>query len=199
MEKECLSNLLDLLKRYSSIYRGIYLPSRVSQIAAEPGSEILRESLADHVGALPIVATFLHPYLAQGDVDISKVLLMLAIHDIGETVTGDILTVKRQKTDVEVSEEQRVALSQLDPEYHLIFEEFESSGSLEAKFAHSVDKISPNLYELIVDKELAQDRHAYFGFDIIEVVEKDRGLMEWNDFLVNFYDELVQQIKKRFG
>ncbi len=199
MEKECLAKLLDLLARYSGVYRGPYLPSRVGQGVAEPGSNLMRESLADHIGALPIVATFLYSYLGEKELDIGKVLLMLAIHDIGETVTGDILTVKRQKTENEVVTEREAALSQLAADYHAIYEEFERNKSREAKFAHSIDKISPNLYELMIDKDLARQRHTHFGFNIIEAVEKDRNLMEWNSFLVRLYNELIRQIQVRFA
>jgi len=197
MENEILQRLIDLLARYSAVYRGQYSPSRVSQAAAEPGSKILRESLADHIGGLPIVATFLYPHLDQ-KLDIGKVLLMLAIHDIGETKTGDILTVQREKRDNEIISEQRAALSLLDSGYHSVFNEFEGNNSLEAKFAHSVDKISANLYELIIDKEVARKRHAHFGFNITEAVTKDKNKMEWNRFLAGFYEELTRQIKNRF-
>lgn len=192
-----LSNLLDLLIRYSNVYRGPYAPSRVTQTAAAPGSKILRESLIDHVGALPIVATYLHPYLNER-IDIGKVLTMLSVHDIGETIVGDVLTVKRDKTTKEIDDEDTAALRQLHKSYHAVYQEFNDSKSSEAKFAHSVDKISPNLYELIIEKELAQKRHAYFGFDIIKAVKKDQDKMEWNTFLRSFYDELITLIEERF-
>ncbi len=192
-----LSNLLDLLIRYSNVYRGPYAPSRVTQTTAPPGSKILRESLIDHIGALPVIATFLYPYLNE-NIDIGKVLTMLAVHDIGETKVGDVLTVKRNKTTKEIKNEDEAALHQLNKNYHPLYKEFNNNNSNEAKFAHSVDKISPNLYELIVEKELAQKRHAYFGFDIIKAVKKDRDKMEWNTFLLSFYDELISLIEKRF-
>lgn len=123
---------------------------------------------------------------------------MLAVHDIGETKVGDVLTVKRNKTTKEIKNEDEAALHQLNKNYHPLYKEFNNNNSNEAKFAHSVDKISPNLYELIVEKELAQKRHAYFGFDIIKAVKKDRDKMEWNTFLLSFYDELISLIEKRF-
>lgn len=196
-EKKYLSALVDLLAKYSNVYRGSYVPSRVSQIDATPGSKILRESLIDHVGALPIVATFLYPHL-DVTFDIGKVLTMLAIHDIGETVVDDVLTVKRNKTEDEISQERVAAKMLLNERYHPIYGEYEKNESVEAWFAHSVDKISPNLYELIVDKKIAEDRHAHFGFSIADAVEKDRSKMEWNDFLLKFYDELIAEIKNRF-
>ncbi len=198
MEKQCLRDLLNLINSYSSIYRGPYLPSRIGRIAAEHGSEILRESLADHVGALPIVATFLYPYIGK-ELNLGKVLTMLAIHDIGEIVVGDVLTVKRQKTSNEIEDEKEAALSLLHPYYHPFFKEFETNESLEAKFAHSIDKISPNLYELIIDKKMAKERHAHFGFDIVQAVENDKSVMTWNEFLTRFYDELIHQTKERFA
>ena len=195
--KQSLFELIDLVRGYSNIYRGSYLPSRVNQIQAEPGSKIFRESVADHVGALPIVAAYLYPYLNE-DLDIGKVLTMLAIHDIGEITVGDVLTVTRSKTQDEINNEQRAALSLLHPVYISLYEEYEGYETTESKFAHSIDKISPNLYELIIDKDIAQARYEHFGFDIIEAVKKDRSKMEWNKFLLEFYDELISQIEARF-
>ena len=123
---------------------------------------------------------------------------MLAVHDIGETKVGDVLTVVREKTNQEITAEQTAALDQLDTIHHSTFEEFEANQSNEAKFAHSVDKITPNLYEFLIPVELATERHSHFGFNIVQAVEKDRDLMEWDAFLLNFYDELIQRTKDRF-
>lgn len=50
--------------------------------------EIVRETLSEYVGSLPIIATYIHPFLDH-KVDLGKVLIILAIHDIGELRTGD--------------------------------------------------------------------------------------------------------------
>ena len=196
-ENKLLWELVDLIEKYSSVYRGSYLPSRTSQLVTEPGSKILRESDAEHVGLLPVTAAFIYPHL-ENKVDLGKVLTMLAIHDIGETVVGDVLTVKQPKTENQRTDEQKAALSVLDPYYHDLFIEFEEQETLESKCAHSVDKMTAHFYEFIIDKKVAQDRHAFFGFDIVKGVEKDKPRMEWDGFVKRFYDEICLEIRKRF-
>lgn len=79
---------------------------------------LIQESLIEHVGSLPIIAVFLHPYL-EIDVDLGKVLTMLAIHDIGETVLGDELTFTKSNLsgDLEYIEGKKL----LHQNYHKLY------------------------------------------------------------------------------
>ena len=195
---QVLEELVALMRDYSSVYRGSYLPSRTTQIEAEPGANILRESVAEHVGLLPITASYLHPHL-ESQVDLGKALTMLSIHDIGETVVGDVLTVKHEKTDGHKDDEYNAALAQLHPSFHDLFREFDANDTNEAKYAYSIDKITPNIYELIIDKQIARARHEHFGFSIHDAVAKDVDLMAWDPFLERLYGELIEQIRNKFS
>jgi 5'-deoxynucleotidase YfbR-like HD superfamily hydrolase len=154
--------------------------------------------VAEHIGLLPLTATFLHPYLVN-TVDLGKALIMLSIHDIGEIKVGDVLTVRDTKTEEHKHAERSAALSLLNPAHHALFTEFEAGVSNEAKFASAIDKITPNIYELIVDTDVARARHAHFGFDIHKAVAKDAPLLSWDGFLENFYREVIRKIEMRFN
>lgn len=108
--KAIVDNLIALQRAYSFTFRVLITEERYRLV--ESGSlqeytfesESLREPLIEHVGHLPIIASYLHPYIAHEDeVDLGRVLIMLSIHDIGETVVGDMLTYS--KTDSHAEQE----------------------------------------------------------------------------------------------
>lgn len=62
-----------------------------------------RESVAEHSWRVVLMAYFLKDEFPE--VDINKVMLMCAIHDLGEIFTGDIPTFKKTKEDEEKEEQ----------------------------------------------------------------------------------------------
>jgi 5'-deoxynucleotidase YfbR-like HD superfamily hydrolase len=75
----------------------------------------------EHVGELPVVAVALYPYLDDPEVDLGTALTMLAIHDIGEVVVGDVNTYI--KLPEQVTREATAALSILHPYYRELYQE----------------------------------------------------------------------------
>ena len=103
-----------------------------------------RESVADHSWRLVLMA-----YLCAEeypDIDLGKLLTFAAIHDLGESVTGDIPAFV--KTEAQEATEDR-AIDQLVntlPEparsrMHALFDEYEAQSSLEAKLCLALDKL----------------------------------------------------------
>jgi HD domain len=123
-----LHQLCDLILNYSRTFRATTQPTNLAIFQEQfpdeiynPHNKIYRESLLEHTGSLPIIASFLHPYL-ENNVDLGKCLQMLAFHDIGETVLGDINTFV--KTDLNKQDEYEIALSLIHPSQKPIFDEF---------------------------------------------------------------------------
>ncbi|MBP9686841.1 MAG: HD domain-containing protein [Candidatus Doudnabacteria bacterium] len=88
---QILNALIKLHKDYALVHRRAisYDKYKILDITSVDQTRIL-ESLLEHVGSLPVVATFLYPYLEQKEkVDLGRTLTMLAIHDIGEIIVGD--------------------------------------------------------------------------------------------------------------
>ena len=96
--KNILDGLVTQISKYNAVLRNNTQPFILKRLQTKfPTSvfdfndEMIRESLLEHVGCLPIIACFLHPYLDK-KVDLGRVLIMLTVHDIGEIETGDEMT-----------------------------------------------------------------------------------------------------------
>lgn len=113
------------------------------------------ENSAEHSWQLALLAVSLEAY-AAAPVDISRVVMMLLLHDIGEIETGDTLAF------VEGGWEERKANELLgvtrifgllnDPElsqrFLELWKEFEAAQTPEAVFANAVDRAMPVLQNL---------------------------------------------------
>jgi 5'-deoxynucleotidase YfbR-like HD superfamily hydrolase len=70
---------------------------------------------------------------------------MLAIHDIGELITGDENTFTKQSA-AKIPEHE-AAIKLLHPSYHELYRDVESQTTQTAKFAKAIDKITPDLLD----------------------------------------------------
>jgi 5'-deoxynucleotidase YfbR-like HD superfamily hydrolase len=129
------------------------------------------------------------------------VLELLAIHDIGEIRTGDQITFTKKQGD---TSEAKAALDLLNEKHHILYQEYIEQETKESKFAKSIDKISPDIYDVILDTDLTAKRLKYFANieydDIVDIVEKFKApFMEWNEFFKNFHAELIKKLRKKFN
>jgi 5'-deoxynucleotidase YfbR-like HD superfamily hydrolase len=155
---------------------------------------LITESLLEHVGNLPVVATFLYPYLEQKEnINLGRVLTMLAIHDIGETKVGDAHP--HRKTQEEVEAEHTAALSLLSEGYHDLFNEYEECESLDAKFAKAVDVFSTFLSDQLHPREVVQARLKAHSFSWHGFEEKRTEVFEWDAFLKELFQEVIKRYK----
>lgn len=156
-------------------------------------NKLIREPLIEHVGHLPIIASFLYPYLENKNIiNLGRVLIMLAIHDIGETVTDDIVSYLKN-TQHEKNEEEAVK-SLLNTEQLLFYQELKQGDTIDAKYANSIDKLAPLLVEL-ESPELHIARHKYYGFTIQTIINKKRPIMERNTTLLSIFDYCIATMK----
>lgn len=166
----------------------------------DPEDILVRETLMEHVGSLPMLGTALFPYIDDPEVDLGESLVMMAIHDIGELITGDEM-VFTKKPDSHIAERE-AAIKLLDPYFHPIYEEAEVKNSKSAKFAKSIDKINPDILDYLMPAEITKLRYKHFvGIEpdqIIETIEKHkRPYMLWNPFMAKFHAYLLEQIDKK--
>ena len=153
----------------------------------------LHEPLIEHVGHLPIIATNLHPKLEQSrTIDLGKALIMLAVHDIGETITGDVPSYN--KTGNHTQEEYKAAQSLLTNKMWDYFIEYENNRTLEAKFAKSIDILSPMLHHLS-HLDVAAELYQHLNADLITLWQRKRKYMEWDALMVNIFDYCVKTIR----
>lgn len=153
----------------------------------------LIETLTEHVGHLPIMATFFHPYLEHGSkVDLGKALTMLAIHDIGETVVGDVYSFKKDKEHDK--KEYEAAIKILPEAQREIYEEYEGKESYEAKYANSIDKLAPLIGALRIPKITIE--HALMHGVTIETVENEkREAFKWDSLMGEVFELCIGNYK----
>lgn len=181
MLKESLSFILEI-DRLKSV-------SRQSKIAG--GSR--RENSAEHSWHLAMCALV----LADSELDLSKVLKMLLIHDIVEIDAGDFPIHSKGRPDVDKQAAEIAAAERiyglLPPfkaaELTDLWTEFENGASREARFARSMDRLQPLLLNIVngggtwsengVDQSSVEER---YGSAISEgsqaLWEEVRGLVE---------------------
>ena len=114
------------------------------------------ESIAEHIFGVQMLALAMqseYPY----DLDIKKVLYMLAIHDLGEAKIGDLTQFDISKAEKEIIELKAIhevfsPLLKSDEILDLYFE-FEEKKTQEAIFAYQCDKLECDLQSRIYDQE----------------------------------------------
>jgi len=139
------------------------------------------ESVAEHIYSTQMLAIAIKSEYGYDNVDIMKVIYMLAIHELEEIIIGDL-------TLFDISREEKVKigheaviriLSPLkDREFiNAIILEFDARITPEAKFAYQVDKLECDLQCKLYDEE---------GCVVVDI-EKD---------LVNIHDKTVVDLLK---
>jgi len=204
---ELLNKLEFLFEKYSTEMRATTQPysllmvfDYIKDYVYNPEDNLVRESLLEHVGSLPIVATAFYPYINDDEVDIGKSLLMLSIHDIGELITGDEITFTKDHNHKDKEQESAMAL--LDASYHDIYKDMESQTSKSAKFAKSIDKITPDIIDYLTPANITTIRYKHFvGIEPKEIasliLKHKRPYMLWNPFMTEFHKLLLEKISEK--
>lgn len=122
---------------------------------------------------------------------------MLAIHDIGELVVGDEITFTKKEN----KNEKIQALKLLPKQFHSIYLEMEERKSDTAKFAKAIDKMTPDIIDLITPPKITIERYRQLidkkPNEIVTVIKEFKHpYMVWNDFLKNFHLEILSQLDK---
>lgn len=114
------------------------------------------ESVAEHVFSTQMLALAIYSEY-EYDIDIKKVLYMLAIHELGEAIIGDITMFQMSSEEKEKIEHEAVhnVLKDLinGKEIEELFLEFDSHSTKESLFAYHCDKLEADLQSKIYDEE----------------------------------------------
>jgi len=207
--EQAFDNVTMLLEKYSLERRATTQPFLLQAVQEanpnytyDPNDPVIRETLLEHVGSLPVVATALFPHINDPEVNLGDVLTMLAIHDIGELATGDTITFVKKVTDAD--EEQVEALKLLDPFYHAMYRDVEAKGSKSAKFAKSIDKITPDFFDYLTPADITLWRMKNFANvdpdKIVDViVEHKRPYHLWSPFMTELHKYLMDRLAEKLG
>lgn len=204
LENEVLEKIKSIYRDYSNEYRSSTQPYRldianesISNYKYDIDDKLVREPLIEHVGSLPVIATIIYPYIQDDSVDLGKALTMLAIHDIGELSVGDENTFL--KNSISKDKEGKEAILLLDPYYHDIYKDVETRQTQTAKFAKSVDKIAPDILDLLCPIDITLMRYKkILGNEPSEITDlimtKKHPYMTWNPFFTKLHLELIHQL-----
>lgn len=114
------------------------------------------ESIAEHIFGVQMLAIAMKSEY-EYDIDIMKVLYMLAIHELGESIIGDLTQFQISKEEKEKIEHEAVhgILSSLldGKQIEELFLEFDARETPEAKFAYQCDKLECDIQSKLYDQE----------------------------------------------
>lgn len=118
------------------------------------------ESIAEHIYGVQMLAIAMKSEY-QYDINLEKVILMLAIHELGETVIGDLTQFEIDSESKEIIEHKAVhtiLYGLIDGEkLEELFLEFDTKETKEAIFTYQCDKLECDLQSKLYDEEKCVD------------------------------------------
>lgn len=118
------------------------------------------ESVAEHIFGVQMLAIAMKSEY-EYDIDLMKVIYMLAIHELGETVIGDLTQfeiAKEEKEKIEHDAVHSILSSLVDGDkIEALFLEFDAQETPEAKFAYQCDKLECDIQSKLYDQENCVD------------------------------------------
>ena len=159
------------------------------------------ESVAEHIFGVQMLALAIHSEY-KCDIDIMKVMYMLAIHELEEIYIGDLTQFEISKEEKKKIGQEAVAkvLNGLNNKNKIkeIIDEFEDRKTNEARFAYFCDKLECDLQCKLYDEENCVDLNDQKENNTIENDNVKKLLNEgksWSEMWLSFgqmsynYDE----------
>lgn len=150
------------------------------------------ESVAEHIFGVQMLAIAMKSEY-QYEVDIMKVIFMLAVHELGETIIGDLTQFQISKNDKEKLEHEAVnkILSGLldGNQIEQLFLEFDAHNTKESIFAYQCDKLECDLQSKLYDEEGCVDLNKQDGNDTLKnqrVQELLKNGVSWSTMWLKF-------------
>ena len=118
------------------------------------------ESVAEHIYGVQMLAIAMQSEF-EYDIDIEKVIFMLAIHEIGEIIIGDLIQFQISKQEKRKLENEAVHNILKDlingKQIEELYVEFEAHETKESIFAYQCDKLEGDLQCKLYDEENCVD------------------------------------------
>lgn len=166
------------------------------------------ESVAEHIFGVQMLAIAMKSEY-EYDIDIMKVVFMLAVHELGEIVIGDLTMFeisKEEKEKIEKEAVHEILCGLLDgKEIENLFTEFDSHSTKEAMFAYQCDKLECDLQSKLYDEEGCVDLNKQEGNKTLENELVKKLLSEeksWSGMWLRFgqtvypYDDNFKDVSK---
>ncbi len=160
------------------------------------------ENDAEHSWHLALMAMLLSEHANGGNIDMSKVIKMVLIHDIIEIDAGDTFAYDKKGNEDKYERENIAAdrLFNILPEDQAIgmrelWEEFEEKNTPEAKFAASLDRLQPMICNYLTNGHTWQKHNVRKP----QVLERNGHIQNGSTELWRFGEKLINKaVKKGF-
>ena len=130
------------------------------------------ESVASHSWGMSLLAMKLCPK----NLDLSKVLQICIVHDLPESIVGDITPYDGVSKDEKRNMESD-AMKNVAPEFFELWKEYEDQSSEEAKFVKRMDKLDMSVQAMIYKRQLAMDSETFIQSAKKYLEEEDLDLI----------------------
>ena len=150
------------------------------------------ESIAEHIYGVQMLAIAMKSEYKY-DIDLTKVIFMLAIHELGEIIIGDLTQfqiTKEEKEELEHKAVHDILDSLIEGKYiEELFLEFDEKKTPEAKFAYQCDKLECDLQCKLYDQENCVDfnnQENYKSFFHPDVQKYYKEGLSWSEMWLKF-------------
>ena len=139
------------------------------------------ESVADHTFSMAVIGMVLSD---SKEYDTEKILKMILLHDLAESITGDFTPnqiSKDEKIILETKTFQKIIINlpgNLQNQYQNIWDEYQENSSKESKFVHQVDKLEMVLQAKIYSKQYGSTKDVLSFYDSAEKELSDPNLLK---------------------
>ena len=151
------------------------------------------ESIAEHVYGVQMLAILMHSTYGY-DLDLKKVIMMLAVHEMEEILMGDLtlFDIDRDIKGVIGHKAVEAALKNFvnKDEIRALIYEFDERKTPEAKFAYYCDKLECDIQSKLYDEEGCVDLNNQEGNNTLEdptVQELLASGMTWSQMWLEFW------------
>lgn len=153
------------------------------------------ESIAEHIFGTQMLALAMKSEYNY-DIDIMKVIYMLAIHELWETIIWDLTPIqisREEKEKIEHEAVHKILSSLIDgKEIEKLFLEFDSHKTPEAIFAYQCDKLECDLQCKLYDQEWCVDLTQQEGNEVMDTEFMKEWLKDgksWSDLWLEYWWE----------
>ena len=164
------------------------------------------ESVAEHIYGVQMLAIAMNSEY-EYNIDIEKVIMMLALHELEEIYIGDLTVfqiTKEEKQKIGHQAVEKILNGLLDKEKILsLILEFDNKNTKEAKFAYFCDKLECDIQSKLYDEEKCVDltkqegNKTYYNDDVQKILQQENS---WSAMWIKFgqqrynYDEHFMEI-----
>ena len=150
------------------------------------------ESVAEHIFGVQMLAIAMKSEYNY-DVDILKVIMMIAIHELWETVIWDLTEFqisREEKEKIEHEAVNKILKDLVDGEQlERLFLEFDSHKTKEANFAYQCDKLECDLQCKLYDEEWCVDLNKQKENEKVQQLLKENKT--WSDMWLQYDSENI--------